>query len=134
MNIVTCISGLSGEGMDGELLAAFVTANNNPLLTARFITCIQNETVRDIELNKIESALEVLPKTEFDIIHVFDRATLLSTIHDHVLRSDCVLYINMPENVMGNFEIDVQKIVDAHPNQQCGNSLDIVYTRTRILQ
>jgi len=132
MNIVTCISGLPLEGKSGELLEAFVTANNNPLLTAVLIVCVENESVRDIELNKIEQALSVLPQTQCDIQHVFNHEELKNCIYTHVSKSDCVVYIDMPEKIVQHFEIEVNQLVDMYPNIQCSNSLDIVYTRTRI--
>jgi len=140
MNVVKCISGLRQEGKSTELLEDYLRVNKLYGINAVFIKCEQPSNSKHTGITKLNEDIMKLDKLDslseitfdkYKLVAVYNEQLLMDTIHSHVAEYDCVLFIDDPHVICTDFTTIVEKIVDETPNEECGNSVDITYTRLR---
>jgi len=146
MNMIIAISGLEGEGHREELiemLASSIVQPDNWALGGDdvFIRNCSIDASKDLIKRELidkhsmtEERADNLIEAEVTIkeLDINDGADgLFKHINDSIIKSDCCIYIDLPELVDENFASNIEKFIDRFPNEECGNSMDIRISRTR---
>ena len=141
MNRVTCISGLKHEGATTGLVDEFKSLleiiNTSEIMSFKthFIICdptdvifntIADDFIRHYDIDRkalgSNSCIRVASSEE----------ELMDLLNTFVIMSDCKVFIDNPDNIINGFTSSIfESVVDRYPNDRCGNSIDITYTRLR---
>lgn len=151
MNRVTCVSGLRQEGKTTELVNEFkdlserLYCDQEKSFKAHFIICVAFDIDHGKWLEKFKDFYNIAQEEiEFGsrVIIVNNQKELLEELTELVKSSDCKVFIDDPDTIIeksdfnGEIKDTVSKVfevfVDNYPNKECGNSIDITYTRLRI--
>jgi len=153
MNKVTTITGLRQEGKTNELVACYIDTLDTLLVEPRtphrvyFIKCALYDT--DDDKNKIQQQFISEFQIDTDSIPVNKTIYTVNSIDlfwsyltSFIKRSDCDVYIDDLPLLMEqpdfngnsvNTQQELERFIDKYPNKDCGNSMDITYTRPRVI-
>lgn len=153
MNRLTCVSGLRQEGKTKELVDEFKSlskslyCNQEMSFKTHFIICVVFDPNHKQWIKKFKDDYCISPEEiEFGskVWVVDSKEGLLETLEDLVALSDCKVFIDDPDIILEKTDFYgvvhgedyssrvFEEFVDRYPNRDCGNSIDITYSRLRI--
>jgi len=152
-NSIKVISGLRQEGKTTELVEDYITCLDclltEPATSHKLYLIICDPFATDRDEDKLLKQFIREHKIDTDTIPVNETIFIVKSIEsfwEHlesfIKRSDCDVYIDDLPLLMEqpdfngssiNTQQELERFIDKYPNKDCGNSMDITYTRPRVI-